>query len=80
MRIRTKATISGISAVVVSIAITTVTILLLIRVELTRQAYSYQDSKMRVFHEPTQTRKVAPRLPMESSHTAIMSSTGTTKS
>lgn len=51
MRIRTKATLSGVIAVVVSIAITTITILFLIRAELTRQAFAYQDAKMRVFNE-----------------------------
>lgn len=51
MRIRTKATLSGVIAVVVSIAIMAITALYLVRADLTRQANAYQDTKMRMFHE-----------------------------
>jgi methyl-accepting chemotaxis protein len=51
MKIRTKATITGVLAVVVSIVIVTATVLALIRTELTRQAYASQDLRMRVFRE-----------------------------
>lgn len=51
MKIRSKATLAGVIAVVLSIAISTVVVLLLIRAELTRQAHAYQNMKMKVFHE-----------------------------
>jgi len=51
MKIRTKAIISGVAAVIVSIAISTTVALLLVRAELTRQAQAYQNVKMKVFHE-----------------------------
>lgn len=51
MRIRGKTVLSGVVSVVVSITITTVAVLVLMRGELTRQAQVYQDAKMRVLHE-----------------------------
>ena len=54
MKIRTKTVLSGVISVVVSIAITTVAVLFLMRAELTRQAHSYQDAKMRLLHELVQ--------------------------
>lgn len=51
MRIRSKTVLSGVSAVVFSIVLTTVAVLFLMRQELTRQAHAYQDVKMRVLHE-----------------------------
>jgi methyl-accepting chemotaxis protein len=51
MKIRTKATLSGILAVVVSIIVLTTAVLFLIRAELVRQAHTYQDTKMRMLHE-----------------------------
>ena len=51
MKIRTKATIAGVSAVVVSIAILTTTVLALIRTEFVQQAHVFQETKMRVFHD-----------------------------
>lgn len=51
MKIRTKAVLSGVIAVVISIVIATVAILSLIRAELTQQAETYQNVKMKVFHE-----------------------------
>ncbi|HEY5955972.1 MAG TPA: cache domain-containing protein [Polyangiaceae bacterium] len=51
MRIRGKTVLSGVVSVVLSIAVTTVAVLALMRAELTRQAHAYQDSKMRVLHE-----------------------------
>lgn len=51
MKIRTKATLGGVIAVVLAIAISTLVVQFLIRAELTRQAHAYQDSKMRIFHD-----------------------------
>jgi methyl-accepting chemotaxis protein len=51
MKIRTKATLSGVFAVVISIVVLTTAVMFLIRTELVRQAHAYQDTKMRVFHD-----------------------------
>jgi methyl-accepting chemotaxis protein len=51
MRIRTKATLAGVLAVIVSVAACTIAVLFLMRDELTRQAHAYQDTKMRIFHD-----------------------------
>lgn len=51
MRILSKTVLSGVSSVVLSIAVTTVGVLILMRHELTQQAHSYQESKLRLLHE-----------------------------
>jgi methyl-accepting chemotaxis protein len=51
MRIRGKAVLAGVVAVVGSIAIATIAAMFLIRTELIRQANVYQDSKMKMLHE-----------------------------
>jgi methyl-accepting chemotaxis protein len=56
MRIRSKTVLSGVLCVVVSVTITTVAILVLMRAELTRQAHDYQDTKIKTLHELLQQR------------------------
>jgi methyl-accepting chemotaxis protein len=51
MRIRGKTVLSGVIAVVASIAITAFAVLNLMRGELTDQAQAYQDVKLRMLHE-----------------------------
>jgi methyl-accepting chemotaxis protein len=51
MKIRTKSVLFGLVAVVVSISVTAVAIVMLMRGELTRLANVYQDAKMKVLHE-----------------------------
>jgi methyl-accepting chemotaxis protein len=51
MRIRGKTVVSGIAVVVVCISVTTMAILNLMRGELTRQANTLQEAKLKVLHE-----------------------------
>jgi methyl-accepting chemotaxis protein len=51
MKIRNKTVLSGAISVVVSVIVTTLVILNLMRAELTRQAMEYQNAKLRVLHE-----------------------------
>jgi methyl-accepting chemotaxis protein len=51
MRIRSKTVFSGVASVVFSIAVTTVAVLILMRYELTQQAHSFQETKIKILHE-----------------------------
>ena len=51
MKIRNKTVLSGAISVVVSVIVTTLVILSLMRAELTRQAIEYQNAKLRILHE-----------------------------
>lgn len=61
MRIRTKSVLYGAAAVIVSVVVTTVAVLSLIRAELIRQAEDYQNVKLRTLHELLE-QKGAPRI------------------
>jgi methyl-accepting chemotaxis protein len=51
MRIRSKTVVSAATAVVLSVAALTVAVLILMQHELTQQAHSYQDAKLKVLRE-----------------------------
>ena len=54
MRIHTKSVLFGVAAVILSVTVTTVAVLVLMRGELTRQAQEFQNIKMRTLHELVQ--------------------------
>jgi methyl-accepting chemotaxis protein len=51
MKIRTKSIVFGLTAVIVSIAVTAIAVLILMRGEMVRLATVYQDATMKVLHE-----------------------------